>query len=87
MTVPEYHIITSAMIVKPKTEPTFSEQATTVGIDDEAAGPFVFISQPTGPHGENKVAICRDEWPWIREAVEKMLMVCADEDKAERCHA
>lgn len=40
-----YHIITGSLIVKPITEPIFSEKATEIRIVDEAAGPFVEISQ------------------------------------------
>ena len=71
----KYGTYSSALIVKPTTEPIFSEMATTIGIEDEAGGCFVVVSQEGG-EGIGKIHIDREEWPQIRDAVEKMFTIC-----------
>lgn len=74
--------IISSLIVKPKNEPIFSEMATKVSIDDEAAGLFVVIEQ----HGCNdigKIAVNPEEWPAIRAAVDRMIAFCEQTDPSE----
>ena len=66
----DYEIQTLSLIVKPKGEPIFSERATTVTREDEAAGEFVAISQD----GQT-IRIDRGEWSAIKEAVDRMLLV------------
>lgn len=73
-----YEIQTHALIVKPKNEPIYSEQATIVRLDDDAAGPYVVVEQ----HGRNdigKVAITNEEWPHIRDAINRMMVLCQPE--------
>ena len=41
----EYETRVTSWTVAPKGEPTFSEMATVVSIDDEAAGEYVVVSQ------------------------------------------
>lgn len=62
------------LVIAPKGEPIFSEQATTVEIDDEAGGEFVVISRHRSNDG--KIAIDPTEWPAIRAAVDKMIGLC-----------
>ena len=55
-------------------EPLFSEQATSILIDDEAAGEFVVIEQSRdSTEGAARVCIDPDEWPHVAEAVERLL--------------
>jgi hypothetical protein len=70
-----YHIITKAILVKPESEPIFSEMATTVSLDDEGAGMFVIVSQ----HGRldmGKIVIDPGEWPMLRAAIDQMMSAC-----------
>jgi hypothetical protein len=69
-----YSTHTLALIVKPQSEPIFSEMATIIRIEDEAAGPYVVIEQAhrTEP---GKVAVDADDWPHIRDAVDHMLSI------------
>ena len=71
----KYHAIPARIIVKPTDEPIFSENATVVEIDDEAAGPFVKVSQPGAEHEGRCIAIEGPEWPLIRDAIQQMLNV------------
>jgi hypothetical protein len=57
----------------PAGEPIFSEQATEVYIEDEAAGPFVVVAQ-----GEGKVSMDFEQWPAIRDAIETAFKACQE---------
>ena len=74
MNTDEYEERMTRLVIAPKGEPIFSEQATTVEIDDESGGEFVVISQHLGDYG--KIAIDPTEWPAIRAAVDKMIGLC-----------
>ncbi len=56
--------------VAPDGAAVFSEDATTITIEDEGGGEFVIVSQP----GRDKdIGIASDEWPAIREAIDRMI--------------
>ena len=57
-----------SLIVKPATEPIFSEQSTIVGIDDEGGGIFYTIEQ-----NDKKIGFDAKEWPHIKQAVEQLI--------------
>jgi hypothetical protein len=58
------------LTVAPKGAPVFSEDATTITIEDEGGGEFVIVSQP----GRDKdIGIMSDEWPAIRDAIDRMI--------------
>jgi hypothetical protein len=67
-------VITQIVVVN-KGEAIYHESATTVSIDDEAAGEFVILSQEN-EHAVNKIKIDVDEWPHIRKAINKMIKRC-----------
>lgn len=76
-----YETQTHALIVKPRNEPIYSEMATIVRIDDESAGPYVVIEQ----HGRNdigKIALTNEEWPHIREAIDRLMRLCQPAEPA-----
>lgn len=79
----EYEIIVNSLIVKPKGEPIFSELATYISIEDEAAGPFVIIKQHNDLAEKGEIRIDVDEWPCISKAVIQMLDVCRSIGKTE----
>ena len=70
----EYITKMTAVIVLPPDEPIYSERATTVRIEDEAGGEFIEIEQ----HGRDlgKVQIAPEEWPALRDAIDKMVREC-----------
>ena len=64
--------------VQPQDEPIFSEMATMVTIVDEAAGEFVEVSQ-SGRADLGKIAINPEEWPELRDAIQRMVNSCKPE--------
>lgn len=76
-----YETQTHALIVKPTGEPIYSEMATIIRLDDEAAGPYVIVEQ----HGRDdigKIAVTHDEWPAIRDAIDRMMVFCQPAEPA-----
>ena len=71
----EYETRTMAVIVLPHDQPTYSEMATTVSIDDEVGGEFVVVSQD-GRADLGKIAITPEEWPTLRAAIDRMIGEC-----------
>ena len=71
----EYESVITSITVLMKGCPIYHESATTISIDDEAAGPFLVISQDTDG-GHMEIRISPDEWPYIKEAIEDMLLQC-----------
>lgn len=62
-----YEIRTLSLIVTPEGEDLFCEGATTVSVDDEAAGPFLVIAQE-----DQKLRVDFEEWPSICAAVAQL---------------
>lgn len=65
----------TSLIVLPEGEPIYSERATIVRIEDEAGGEYIVVSQDSIP-GRGNVAINPEEWPDIRDAIERMMKEC-----------
>lgn len=61
--------------ILPEGEPIFSEMATHIEVEDEAAGEFLVISQDGGNSDRkpNSISITPEEWPTIRAGIEKMM--------------
>ena len=76
----------TSLIVLPEGEPIFSERATIVRIDDEAGGEYIVVSQDSIP-GRGNVAINPEEWPDIRDAIERMMKECRPINDALRGQA
>lgn len=76
----EYETRTTCIIVNLKTEPTFSEAAISVKIDDEGAGEFVRVEHVGGTPPLGYVLIDRDQWPMLRDAIDRMIADCRDND-------
>ncbi len=72
-----YEIKTLSLIVKPEIDQIFSEMATTVRMVDEGAGPFVEVEQ-VGRAGIGKICIAEEEWPVLKEAIDRMIAACGD---------
>jgi hypothetical protein len=70
----KYEKRTTRIHVLPEDEPIFSEKATIIEIEDEAAGGFLVMSQPGNEEPYNgKVTIEPETWPTIKDAIERML--------------
>lgn len=73
----ELEIRTLSVVVAPKGEAIFSELATTIAINDDAGGEYLVITQ--GFFGDDcKIKIGKEEWPTLREAIDKMIAECRD---------
>jgi len=70
-----------AMSVGPHDQPTYSEMATLVTIVDESGGEFVEVEQ--SGTGLGKIAINPEEWPALRDTIEKLIGMCRDERLVE----
>ena len=73
----DYETRITKLIVLPKGEPLFSEQATHIEIEDEAAGEYVTVTQ-YHDGDEKKIGIMPEEWPYVRDAIEKLLSNCKE---------
>lgn len=72
----DYKIRTTQITVHPADNPTIlSEMATTVSIDDEGGGEYVRAEQTN----TGAILINPDEWPAIREAIDRMVSECRGE--------
>lgn len=76
----KYHTIPS-FTIKPENESMFSERVTRVSIQDEGGGCFIVVTQEPDYGGEQEVRIDIEEWPNIREAINKLVPFC----EAENC--
>lgn len=79
----QYETRPISWIVAPAGEPTFSERATIIEIDDEAGGEFVVIRQQTDEPHEQRIAIDVTEWPALRAAINRAVRTCRSEKDME----
>lgn len=70
-----YETRTLSLIVAPLGEPTFSERATHIRIEDESGGEYVVIEQYPDS-GLQQVSINPEEWPAIRAAIDALAADC-----------
>ena len=76
----KYSVRIVEIAVAPVGQPLFSEMATRISIDDEAAGEFVKVTQERGHTDYAKsITIDSDEWPVLRDAIEYMIGECRSE--------
>jgi len=61
------------LTVAPEGADLYDECSTHIAIDDEGGGEFVKIVQPSGG---TDIRIDVDEWPAIRDAVNKLINEC-----------
>ena len=71
----DYENRTLCVLVVPQDQPTFSEYATEIKIVDEAAGEFLEVSH-CGRTDLGKIAISPQEWPTLRDAIDRMINQC-----------
>ena len=80
--MPEYETKLTRLTVKPVGEPVYSEMATNISIDDEAAGEFVVVER-SRDKGTDGIAISPEEWPTLRDAIDKMVALCESNEKMD----
>jgi len=66
---------TLKIVVLPKGDPIFANAATEIEIVDEAAGEYLEVSQ-CNDENEGKIQIEPLEWPYLREAINRMIKEC-----------
>ena len=72
----DYKIRTTQIMAHPaETDTILSEMATRVSIDDEGGGEYVRAEQTS----TGSILINPDEWPAIREAIDRMVSECRSE--------
>ena len=78
VTVTDYKTRTTQIMVHPADSPTIlSEMVTRVSVDDEGGGEFVRVEQAN----TGAILINPDEWPAIRDAIDRMVGECEPEDR------
>jgi len=75
-----YELRIISMTVGPLGQPTYSEMTTTVTIVDECGGEFVEVKQH-GTTDIRKIAINPEEWPILRDTIERMIAMCRAESE------
>jgi hypothetical protein len=58
------------MTIAPEGEPIYSEMATDICIEDEAAGEYIVLKQVT--RNDGTIAINPEEWDVIRTTIDQM---------------
>lgn len=66
-----FRTVTTSITILPEGASIFEENATRIEIRDDGAGPFLEISQT----GLGAIVIEADNWPAIRDGVNKMIAV------------
>jgi hypothetical protein len=72
--ITRYHVV-------PKGESLFSELATLVEIEDLAGGEYVKVTQQSTSRQASgqEITIEPEEWPRLREAIDRMIAACQPE--------
>lgn len=76
-----YEIRTTGLTVAPNGNPLFDSMATEIRIVDEAGGEFVIVRQ-SREGGAGELRIEPAEWPTLREAIDRMVGECRDDEAA-----
>lgn len=69
-----FHLLTHTLMLKPIQDEIYSERATRIRLNDEVGGLFLEIVQEytsNQPQGENLIQVTREEWPLLREAIDR----------------
>ena len=73
-----YETRVTRLTVLPKGVPTYSEAATHVEIEDEAAGEFVVVRQCSARVKPGEVRIGSEDWSALRDAIDRMIADCRE---------
>jgi len=80
----EVEVRVTRLAVIPRGESLFSHTATTVSVNDEAAGEFVVVKGQSCEEGmEETINIDPHEWSTLRSAIDYMIRQCRDSDVTE----
>lgn len=73
----EYTKRVTQITATPTDMPIFAEEATTITIEDAAAGEYVIVEQGNGA-AAGKIAISPEDWPALRSAINRMIKECRE---------
>ena len=62
-----------SLIIKPANESIYSEQATTITVQDDGGGCFYELNQDRGDGGNKGIQTTPEEWPHIVAAVSRLM--------------
>ncbi len=71
----EYETLLTTITLKPKGKALYSDEATRISLDDTGDEMFVTVSQ-----GYREICINPDEWPMLKDAIERMLALCVESE-------
>lgn len=67
----KYETRTTELTVGPTGSDKYGRDPTYIAITSEGGGEYVTVNQSTGP-----ISITPEEWPYIRDAVDKLIGEC-----------
>ena len=73
-----YRVRVTERVILPYNEPVFSESATVVRIDNEAAGDYIKVKQCHEGAEVGVVCFDKESWPLIRDVIDKMMQECEE---------
>ena len=68
-----YTVRVTRLTILPENDPIFSEMATHVEIEDEAAGEFIVVRQIHDSIEKGEVGFDAEQWPHIKSAIETLI--------------
>jgi len=83
MTTPQMQAIVTQITVVQEGQPLFHDSATTITLDDNAAGGFVRVKQLYEECGQGEIIIDQYEWEAVSKAIGDMLVVAKEYNKAQ----
>lgn len=72
----EYESRITEMTHCTKGVPLFHESSITIRIEDESGGEFLVVSQSTDAGPDNCIRIDPEEWPTLRDVIDRMHAQC-----------
>jgi hypothetical protein len=76
----EYETMTKSILVKKKGSPIYDITATEIGVETEGDGLYVYVRQDPDMEPEQIIRIDQDQWPLIKQAIDRMIGICVDQN-------
>lgn len=73
-----YRMRVTERVVLPYKEPIFCEAATVIRIENDAAGDYIKVRQDGDIAEVGTVCFDREDWPLIRDVIDKMMQECEE---------
>ena len=79
----KYKTRNTRTVIAPEGEPVFSERATSISIEDAAAGEHLAVAQCRDDNAPG-IQIDADEWPALKAAIDKMFKEIEGNEKGSK---